>query len=62
MRTLARGEKFGTLTVLGPVAGENLRYRVGCTCGNSAILVTARQFDKGKARCRKCARGSANRT
>ena len=60
MRTLTHGETFGSLTVLKAVQGKTLRYRVGCSkCGCSEMLVTARQFDKGKAWCRKCSRPRA---
>ena len=55
---LEHGEKYGSLTVIEAVKGK--RYRVGCgKCGYSWLLVTARQFDQGKAWCRKCSRPRA---
>lgn len=55
--TFEHGERYGTLTVLGPVKTKNgLKYRVGCACGFSKQLVRASRFNRGKERCGRCSR------
>jgi predicted SprT family Zn-dependent metalloprotease len=54
--TLEPGERYGKLTVLEPVKTKHgLRYRVGCTCGHSGLLVRTNDLLKGRrTACLKC--------
>ena len=54
--TLAHGERYGRLRVLGSVKTRNgLRYRVGCECGNSRELYRAVELMRGRVKeCGKC--------
>lgn len=54
--TLKHGERYGKLTVLGRVDTKNgVRWRVGCACGYSGMLVRAREVMSGKVKaCREC--------
>ena len=54
--TLEHGEKFGRLTVIEPIKTKRgIRYRVGCLCGYSGLLVKANHLMKGRVKaCLKC--------
>jgi hypothetical protein len=54
--TLEHGEVYGKLTVLDRVhTKRGTRYRVGCTCGYSGMLLRAAQLMKGSVKgCLKC--------
>ena len=55
--TLDHGERYGELTVLEQVITKKgrVRYRVGCECGYSGMLVRASHLMKGKVKsCLKC--------
>jgi hypothetical protein len=55
--TLEHGEVYGKLTVLGKVKKYDGRtlYRVGCVCGHSGLILSARKLMSGKVKaCRKC--------
>ena len=54
--TLEHGERFGQLTVLDKVkTSHGWRYRVGCTCGYSMGLESAKRLISGRiTSCRKC--------
>lgn len=53
---LHHGERFGKLTVLKKVMTKRgARYRVGCTCGYSGMLLRAADLMKGRVTsCLKC--------
>lgn len=53
---IQHGERFGRLTVLKKLkTGRGTRYRVGCTCGYSGMLLRAAQLMKGSVTaCLKC--------
>ena len=53
---LQHGERYGKLTVLAKVkTRRGWRYRVGCDCGYSGMLLRARQLMKGRiTACTKC--------
>lgn len=53
---LEHGKIFGKLTVLGTVKTKRgNRYRVGCECGYSGMLLRAAQLTKGSVTaCLKC--------
>lgn len=54
---LEHGEVYGKLTVLGSVKKYNgtTLYRVGCVCGHSGLLFSARKLMSGKVKaCRRC--------
>ena len=51
------GDRYGKLTVLEPVKTEKhgTKYRVGCVCGYSGMLVRAGALNSGRVTaCRKC--------
>jgi phage-related protein len=56
--TLAHGERFGKLKVLGREKLKNRsgwKYRVGCECGYSGMLVRPQALMSGRVRsCVKC--------
>lgn len=53
---LEHGERYGKLTVLKKIKTKRgIRYRCGCTCGNSDTIVRAAQLMKGSVTaCLKC--------
>lgn len=53
---LEHGERFGKLKVLSQVRTKRgIRYRVGCECGYSGMLLRAAQLMKGSVTaCQKC--------
>jgi hypothetical protein len=53
---LEHGEKYGKLTVLGKVKTKNgVRWRCGCVCGYSGMLVRTNDLLKGRVTsCLKC--------
>jgi ribosome-associated translation inhibitor RaiA len=53
---MSHGEKFGQLTVLGKVKTKNgVRWRCGCRCGFSGVLVRTNDLLKGRVTsCLKC--------
>ena len=55
--TPQHGDRFGRLTVLGVVPSKKRenRYRCGCTCGFSNVLVRAIHLNSGRVTaCLKC--------
>jgi hypothetical protein len=54
--TFEKGEKYGKLTVLGKVKTKNgVRWRCGCACGFSGVLVRTNDLLKGRVTsCLKC--------
>lgn len=57
MNLFDHGERYGRLRVLGHVETKKhgIKWRVGCECGYSGMLVTANQLLKGrKTSCGKC--------
>ncbi len=56
--SLEYGERFGLLTVLRKEkTTQGTKYRVGCVCGFSGMLVRANALMRGRVKaCRKCAR------
>ena len=54
--TLEHGERYGQLTVLDKVkTSHGWRYRVGCVCGYSLGLESAKRLMSGRiTSCRKC--------
>lgn len=54
--TLEHGERYGKLTVLKEVRTKRgTRYRVGCQCGYSGMLVKAKHLMEGRiGACLKC--------
>jgi hypothetical protein len=55
--TFEHGERYGKLTVIEKVKTKNgARWRVGCECGYSGLLVRANDLLKGRmTACLKCA-------
>jgi hypothetical protein len=53
---LEHGERYGKLTVLGKVKTKNgTRWRCGCECGFSGVLVRTNELMKGRVKsCLKC--------
>lgn len=56
MIELEHGERYGKLRVLRKVSTKRgIRYRVGCECGYSGMLLRAAQLMKGRVTaCLKC--------
>ena len=57
--TLEHGERYGQLTVLSVLLDcrRGVRYRCGCTCGNSKFYAKAsRLLDGSVTRCARCKR------
>lgn len=54
--TLEHGERYGKLTVLGRVdTDKGPKYRVGCQCGYSGMLVRKNALMRGRVKsCVKC--------
>ena len=54
--TMEKGEVYGKLTVLAKVKTKNgLKWRCGCQCGFSGVLVRTNELLKGKIKaCLKC--------
>lgn len=61
---LEHGERYGKLTVLKKIKTKRgIRYRCGCTCGNSDTIVRAAQLMKGRVTaCLKCTSTSVANT
>lgn len=62
MIVLEHGERYGKLRVLKQVRTKRgIRYRVGCGCGYSGMLLRAAQLMKGRVtaclRCSPLAKG-----
>lgn len=55
---IEHGERYGKLTVLESLKKYDggTRYRVGCVCGHSGMVVTAGALTSGRlVACRRCA-------